>query len=274
MPQNLEDNQQPCGSDCDEEQGLLYERTATPLCRICLETDAQLLKACQCAGTQGYVHRKCLRNWVTHYSNTPAECELCKSPWKIEMYSHWEKCLQRWHWALAIGGWYCVILFTLFDFHYGAIDPLGYRAFVFWLFIQLMWHLAIRHTGHGMFKIFRITSTLLWYTGMITLMAAQSDFEAQQRAIEQDRWMSWEERKIAYKEFMERTKVDDPFGWPMQHTGGNRQVWIIAGIDIILWGSWFTFIRVYNIRWRRRWDYEPMRIASSSSDEYTTSEES
>lgn len=274
MPQNLEDSQQPCDSDCDEEQGLLYERTATPLCRICLETDGELLKACNCAGTQGYVHRKCLRNWVTHYSNTPEHCELCKTEWKIEMYSHWEKCLQRWNWLLAMGGWYCVIMFTLFDFHYAAIDPLGYRAFLFWLFIQGMWHLAIRFTGQGMFKIFRITSTLLWYTGMITILAAQDDYEAQTRAIDEDRWMTWEERKIAHEELVKRTEVDDPFGWPMEHTHGNRQMWTIAAVDIVLWMSWFTFVKYGLIRYNRRWDYRPMRIASSSSDEYTTSSSS
>ena len=138
----------------------------------------------------------------------------------------------------------------------------------------MMWHVALRYTGHAMFKIFRITATLIWYTGVITLLAAQDDYDAQDRAIDQDRWMTWEERKIAHEELIKRTEIDDPFGWPMEHTGGNRQVWIITGVDIVLWGMWFAFIQAGLIRWRRRWDYQPMRIASSSSDEYTTSEES
>jgi len=272
MPENQEDSQPPYDSDCDEEQGLLYERTATPLCRICLETEGVLLHACKCAGTQGYVHRKCLRNWVTHYSNTPDQCELCKTGWKIEMYSYCEKWLQRWNWLLAMGGWYCVIIFSLFDFHYACIDPLGYRAFIFWGFIQLMWHLSAKHTGHGIFKIFRITSTLLFYTGMITLLAAQDDYDAEQHNIDLDRWMTWEEKKIAHQELVKRSEVEDVFGWPMENNFGNRQLWFIIGVDITLWGAWFTYLRVYGIRWRRRWDYRPMRIATSSSeDTYGTS---
>ena len=109
---------------------------------------------------------------------------------------------------------------------------------------------------------------------MITLLAAQDDYDAQTRAIDEDRWMSWEERKIAHEELIKRTEIDDPFGWPMGNTHGNRQVWIIAAVDIVLWASWFTFVKYGLIAYNRRWDYRPMRIASSSSDEYTTSEES
>ena len=109
---------------------------------------------------------------------------------------------------------------------------------------------------------------------MITILAAQDDYEAQTRAIDEDRWMTWEERKIAHEELVKRTEVDDPFGWPMEHTHGNRQIWTIAAVDIVQWASWFTFVKYGLIRYNRRWDYRPMRIASSSSDEYTTSSSS
>ena len=74
-------NQQPC---CDEEVGLLYERTATTLCRICYETQGELVSPCNCSGSSAFVHLPCLKKWVA-YSSTPHMCEICHAPWKITL---------------------------------------------------------------------------------------------------------------------------------------------------------------------------------------------
>lgn len=71
--------------NCEEE-----EKSASKICRICLEEGARddvLLSPCACKGTIQYVHFRCLRNWVRnrvdfteggfHVYKTQ-RCELCK----------------------------------------------------------------------------------------------------------------------------------------------------------------------------------------------------
>lgn len=76
---------QQCPSN-EETQRLLYERTPTVLCRICLDSTGDFIYPCACNGTQAAVHRECLREWLT-YSNSPERCELCKTKWSWSIFS-------------------------------------------------------------------------------------------------------------------------------------------------------------------------------------------
>ena len=70
----------------EETRRLLYERTPTVLCRICLDSAGDFIYPCACNGTQAAVHRECLRLWLT-YSNSPERCELCKTKWSWSIFS-------------------------------------------------------------------------------------------------------------------------------------------------------------------------------------------
>ena len=79
---------QQCPST-EETQRLLYERTPTVLCRICLESTGDFIYPCACNGTQAAIHRECLRKWLT-YSNSPERCELCNTKWSLSIFSPME----------------------------------------------------------------------------------------------------------------------------------------------------------------------------------------
>lgn len=49
-------------------------------CRICFDSEEEdLIKACKCSGTLGYVHRKCLSHWISErFVNLhDSYCEIC-----------------------------------------------------------------------------------------------------------------------------------------------------------------------------------------------------
>ena len=186
MQEIQEDSQLPL--DIEECEPLLYDRSPTPLCRICLESDCELLQACDCSGTQGLVHRKCVREWVTKYSNDPTRCELCKSPWKIEMYSQWEKCFQQWNWCMSMGAWYMTIMITFVIFHWGSQKPLEFGAFIMYCLYQAVLHASWPFISIGMYRIFRTTVTLGLVLGMITLLSSQQDYRDRVNIIVRDRW--------------------------------------------------------------------------------------
>lgn len=48
------------------------------ICRICLEPD-ELVSVCACRGTQGFVHKKCIQQWVD--LKPSKTCELCLQPY-------------------------------------------------------------------------------------------------------------------------------------------------------------------------------------------------
>lgn len=47
----------------------------TKICRICLEPDDDVLSVCRCSGTSEWVHKACIREWVTRSGNK--KCEIC-----------------------------------------------------------------------------------------------------------------------------------------------------------------------------------------------------
>ena len=53
-------------------------------CRICLEDgdSGELLSVCNCSGSCGQVHQKCIEEWIDVSHKT--QCEICQSPYTIE----------------------------------------------------------------------------------------------------------------------------------------------------------------------------------------------
>ena len=55
------------------------------VCRVCYgeaEPNNELVEPCECKGSIGFIHRKCLRRWVRSTANQfRHRCELCKSPY-------------------------------------------------------------------------------------------------------------------------------------------------------------------------------------------------
>lgn len=63
------------------------------ICRIChmAEPTNELINPCNCRGTLGYVHRRCLENWLSRSGLT--RCELCLFVYRtksILRYSWWK----------------------------------------------------------------------------------------------------------------------------------------------------------------------------------------
>ena len=261
MQENPEDNQQPL--DIEECEPLLYERSATPLCRICLESDGKLLTACDCSGTQGLVHRKCVREWATKYANDPERCELCKAQWKIEMYSPCERCMQQWNWCMTMTAWYFTIMITFFIFHESSRAPLEFAGFIIYCVYMAILHASWSCTGIGIYRIFRTTVTLGLILGMITLISSQQDYRDRVDYITKDRWASRGEKEEALKELREEYEVDNPWQWEAEGKGGNRQDWLIVWTDVILWCGFYIYIKMNEIHFPDR----IVRLSSDSSDE-------
>ena len=257
MQENPEDNQLP--SNLDEVQPLLYERSATPLCRICLESDGELLTACDCSGTQGLIHRKCVREWVTKYSNDPERCELCKAPWKIEMYPPCEKCMQRWNWCMTMGAWYVTIVFVFFTFHAASRAPLEFGAFGAYMVYMGVLHASWPCINIGLYRIFRTTISIGLALGMVTLMSGQQDYRDRKDLILGDRWASTGEKNEAIQMLRDEYEVDNPWQWEAEGKGGNRQDWLIVWTDIILWAGFYIYVKVNRI-------ISPNRVVRLSSD--------
>ena len=70
----------------DEEEEFLEEITSTEIemrgenvqhhtCRICLESDDDVLSVCKCSGTSKWVHKECIVKWITTRGNK--KCEIC-----------------------------------------------------------------------------------------------------------------------------------------------------------------------------------------------------
>ena len=59
-------------------------------CRICLESDGELLKVCSCSGSIEYVHLKCIKNWVERFPvnhENHIKCEICKQNYLLDLNS-------------------------------------------------------------------------------------------------------------------------------------------------------------------------------------------
>lgn len=59
-------------------------------CRICLETEGELITPCNCKGTIKYVHRECLQKWRTTLpinvfnNKRDIQCEVCHKYYEFE----------------------------------------------------------------------------------------------------------------------------------------------------------------------------------------------
>lgn len=56
------------------------------VCRICLQSDGDLITPCNCKGSQQHVHLKCLKKWIKkkYESNKNyKKCEICKKNYFI-----------------------------------------------------------------------------------------------------------------------------------------------------------------------------------------------
>lgn len=86
-------------------------------CRICLSEDEQrdMISPCACIGTNKYIHRKCLNEWVTHSTRSDAGtiCPNCLQKYEFQKPTLCEwitdkskavfSCLYSFHTFLAIG---------------------------------------------------------------------------------------------------------------------------------------------------------------------------
>ena len=64
----------------------LIENFQEMKCRICLDSDDQLLKVCNCSGSIEFVHLKCIKTWINTFSITHRNysfCELCNTKYQL-----------------------------------------------------------------------------------------------------------------------------------------------------------------------------------------------
>lgn len=57
-------------------------------CRICLDTQGELIEPCECKGSSGYVHLQCLNKWRLSFPSSHEKrniCEICKTSYQIPL---------------------------------------------------------------------------------------------------------------------------------------------------------------------------------------------
>lgn len=262
MLQIQEHNRLP-SEELEEDAPLLYERNATPLCRICLDSEGELLRACDCSGTQGLVHRKCVREWSLKYAPDPTRCELCKTPWKIEMYSPIEKFLQKYWFWFSICSWYVTMMIGFFDFANAACHQNEFTA----LIVYCIWvsSITIAHDwiSKGIYFLHRFTYTIILYGGMIMLLATQEDYQTRKMNIMANPYLSEFHRKQMMDQLKTDMEIDNPFAWPVENYT-NRQMWVIVLLDIVLWIAYVIWSK--HFRTNNQLGFRQMRISSSDSD--------
>jgi hypothetical protein len=65
-------------------------------CRICLEETGPFIHPCDCKGSAGFVHQKCLNRWIEESSLD--HCEICKREYQKQevcTYNH-KRCWKHW----------------------------------------------------------------------------------------------------------------------------------------------------------------------------------
>ena len=66
----------------------LIENFQEMQCRICLDSDGQLLKVCNCSGSIEFVHLKCIKTWINTFSvrdRNHSFCELCNTKYQLSI---------------------------------------------------------------------------------------------------------------------------------------------------------------------------------------------
>ncbi len=219
MSNTLEVNQLP--SVNDEEQALLYERTPTPLCRICYESEGELLKACDCSGTQGLIHRKCLKRWINDYAIDKERCEICKKQWEIDLYTRKEKCWKRIKPGIILFSFYINILFTLVLFDSTVRIPLSWSSFITWGLTYGPLGVLNTVTEYTYLNWFKLTSSALWLTALFVYLIQIDSYQENgwkhPDEINENRWN--------YETY-------------------NEPLWFISIIDISFWCAKIFIVRI------------------------------
>jgi len=74
-------------------------------CRICYDegilTDP-LISICECKGTVEFMHKTCFLKWMKYTTNedTQKSCEMCKTPYTIQMFAPVQGPRPRWMWRI------------------------------------------------------------------------------------------------------------------------------------------------------------------------------
>lgn len=75
------------------------ETPAVPICRICFGSESQtpneLIKPCRCSGSMAFIHLQCLKSWVDCKEQVNPQCEICKTPFKIQSTSKYVWSMQH-----------------------------------------------------------------------------------------------------------------------------------------------------------------------------------
>lgn len=150
----------------EERVSLLYERSPTPLCRICYDGE-NLISCCECSGTQGYVHLKCLKRWVKDYSHDKTKCEICHSEWKVSLENKWEV------WCENVS--FCLLfyfnLFAPFLFFYTCVAyPENYEIVLIWIVCRALVGGIMKLSGTDEAMILHFVYSIVWYAIMIIVL--------------------------------------------------------------------------------------------------------
>ena len=159
----------------EEEQCLLYQRTPTPLCRICYDDTGELIKCCKCSGTQGLVHRKCLRKWVENYATDKDICEICKSEWSIELYTFWESCKMKCdHWCMFVT-FYINLASTVLLFEYCVNYPKHFGPIYYWIFTQgIVANYIVIYNNEDLYSM-RLITFMVWYICLFIYLVKEDE---------------------------------------------------------------------------------------------------
>lgn len=74
-------------------------------CRICYDeghlTDP-LISICECKGTVEFMHKTCFLKWMKFTTNEDVQksCEMCKTPYAIQIFAPIQKPYPRWMWRI------------------------------------------------------------------------------------------------------------------------------------------------------------------------------
>ena len=154
---------QECPS-IEETQRLLYERTPTILCRICLESTGDFIYPCACNGTQAAVHRECLRQWLT-YSNSPDRCELCKTKWSWSIFSFSEILKIVFINLIPLLGTGTTLVFSYYLFDYSKTHMTGIGVYILYTWVMF----ALANEARRKIKTLTLNKlmfTVVWYARM------------------------------------------------------------------------------------------------------------
>jgi len=165
--------------------------------------------------------------------------------------------------------WYVTIFLSLFNFGYIAARPNEYGAAMLYILFQIMLLAADKYFGKNIYKLFRMTSSLILWGCVVLLLSEQEDYQARKNII-----MTYsrtvQERETAIEKLKEEYNLDDDWAWPLDNTT-NRQLWIVVALDVLLWAGYTTWKYINNERAFPRMNN--LRMMSTSSEDTSSSEE-